>query len=128
VQISVVFSGPEKTRKGDRIHMGNQYGFNAYDTVIALVLTQYLKERDHKAELGKVIGTGNVDGAALADLLDRAVRQAREGLNIPSDQLMEEMKQAVEAALTDFSGVRYVQSMDVGFCQFLEDFYHNRIK
>ena len=86
------------------------------------------KERDYKAELGKVIGTGNVDGTALVDLLNNAVRQAREGLNIASDRLTEEMKQAVKEALTDFSGVRYVQSMDVGFCQFLDEFYHDQIK
>ena len=108
--------------------MNNKYDFNAYDTIIALVLTQFLKERDYKAELGNVIGTGTIDGAALADLLDRAVRQAREGLNIASDRLTEEMRQAVTAALDDFSGVRYVQSMDVRFCQFLDDFYHDRIK
>ncbi len=108
--------------------MNNKYGFNAYDTVIALVLTQYLKERNYKAELGNVIGTGTIDGAALAELLDRAVRQAREGLNMASDRLTEEMRQAVTAALDDFSGARYVQSMDVRFCQFLDDFYHDRIK
>ena len=86
------------------------------------------KERDYKAELGKVIGTGNVDRAALVDLLNNAVRQAREGLNIASDRLTEEMKQAVKEALTDFSGVRYVQSMDVGFCQCLDEFYYDQIK
>ena len=108
--------------------MNNKYGFNAYDTVIALALTEYLKKRDYKAELGKVVGTGDMDGAALADLLNRAVAWSKGGLNVSSDRYTKEMKQAVEVALTDFSGIRYVQSMDVGFCQFLEDFYHDRIK
>jgi len=110
-------------------HMSaDKYDFNAYDTIIALVLTQYLKERDYKDELGKVVDTGDIDGAALADLLNRAVAWSKGGLNVSSDRYTEEMKQAVDVALTDFSGTRYVQSMDVGFCQFLEDFYHDRIK
>jgi hypothetical protein len=33
--------------------MNNKYDFNAYDTIIALVLTQFLKERNYKAELGR---------------------------------------------------------------------------
>ena len=106
----------------------DKYGFNAYDTVIALVLTEYLKKRDYKDELGKVVDTGDIDGAALADLLNRAVAWSKGGLNVSSDRYTEEMKQAVDVALTDFSGTRYVQSMDVGFCQFLDDFYHDRIK
>ena len=106
----------------------DKYGFNAYDTVIALILTQYLKERDYKSELGRVVGTGTIDGAVLADLLNRAAAQAQESLNISSVSLTEEMKQVVIEALADFSGTRYVQSMDVGFCQFLDDFYHDRIK
>ena len=106
----------------------DKYDFNAYDTVIALALTEYLKERNYKAELRNVVETGTVDGAALADLLNRAVAWSKGGLNASSDRYTEEMKQAVNVALTDFSGTRYVQSMDVGFCQFLEDFYHDRIK
>jgi hypothetical protein len=108
--------------------MNNKYDFNAYDTIIALVLTQFLKERNYKAELRNVVETGTVDGAALADLLNRAVAWSKGGLNASSNRYTEEMKQAVTAALDDFSGVRYVQSMDVGFCQFLDDFYHDRIK
>ena len=62
--------------------MENRYGFNAYDTVIALVLTQYLKSTGHpKMELAKVVGRGEVDGAALARLLDSAATWAQEGLH-----------------------------------------------
>ena len=106
----------------------NKYDFNAYDTVIALVLTQYLKERDYKAELGRVIGTDAIDGAALADLLDRTAAWASGSLTSSFEPLQKGLGDVVNAALTDFSGIRYVQSMDVGFCQFLDDFYHDRIK
>ena len=83
--------------------MNNKYDLNAYDTVVAIVLTQFLKERNYKAELGNVIGTGTIDGAALADLLNNAVAEAKNGLSIPSDRLTEEMKRAVTAVLDDFS-------------------------
>ena len=108
--------------------MTNDYGFNAYDAAIALVLTRYLiSTGEPKSELEKVIGTGDVDGAALSDLLDRATAWAQEGLQIPSERFSNEMQNAVKEALADFSGKRYVQSMDVGFCRFLYDFYHGRI-
>ena len=106
----------------------NKYDFNAYDTVIALVLTQYLKERGYKEELEKVIGTGNINGEALADLLNRAAAWASGSLGTSFEPLPAGLSDVVRAALDDFSGVRYVQSMDVGFCQFLDDFYYDRIK
>jgi len=108
--------------------MENKYGFNAYDTIIALALTQYLKGRNYKTELGKVIGTGDVNGAVLADLLDRATEWAKSGFINLSNPMMDQVKKAASDALTGFSGKRYVQSMDAGFCQFLDDYYHDRIK
>ena len=74
--------------------MNNKYDFNAYDTIIALVLTQFLKERNYKAELRNVVETGTVDGAALADLLNRAVAWSKGSLNASSNRYTEEMKQA----------------------------------
>lgn len=63
--------------------MTNDYGFNAYDAAIALVLTRYLiSTGEPKSELEKVIGTGDVDGAALSELLDRATAWAQEGLQM----------------------------------------------
>ena len=104
------------------------YGFNAYDAAIALVLTRYLiSTGEPKSELEKVIGTGDVDGAALSDLLDRAAASAQAGLQIPSEKFTSKMQSAVKEALIDFSGIRYVQSMDAGFYRFLDDFYHGRI-
>ena len=87
--------------------MENKYDFNAYDTVVALVLTRYLMITGRsKIELGAVFGDGTVDGLALADNMATEIGKALEG----------------------FSGKRYVQSMDTGFAEFLDDFYHHRIK
>ena len=53
--------------------MTNKYDFNTYDTAIALILTRYLSSTGEvKKELSRVVGPGTIDGAALADLLDRA--------------------------------------------------------
>lgn len=105
-----------------------KYNFNEYDTDIALVLTRYLISTGNpKAELKKVIGDGKVDGGALANLLDRAAAWAKPGLEIPSERFTEKMKENVKTALTGFSGRRYVQNMDQGFVEFLEDFYNDRL-
>ena len=54
--------------------MTNKYDFNAYDTAVALILTRYLSSTGEvKKELSRVVGSGTIDGAALSDLLDRAV-------------------------------------------------------
>lgn len=109
--------------------MENRYGFNAYDTVIALVLTQYLKGTGNpKTELAKVVGRGEVDGAALARLLDSAATWAQEGLHEESDPLNDKLTAEIKGALKGFSGTQYVQAMDAGFVEFLNDFYHNRIR
>ena len=106
--------------------MENKYGFNAYDTIIALVLTQYLKERNYKVELGKVISGKQVSAPALAELLDRAASTSRTTLITTPDPLMEGIRDVVKSTLTDFSGERYVQSMDAGFAEFLDDFLNDR--
>jgi hypothetical protein len=62
----------KKLCDGGRKHMNTKYNFNAYDTGIALVLTQYLKERDYHEELGRVISGKEINGPELADLLNRA--------------------------------------------------------
>ena len=108
--------------------MENRYGFNAYDTVVALVLTQYLKSTsDPKAELAKVVGRDEVDGAALARLLDSAATWAQEGLHEGSDPLNDQLTAEIKGALHGFSGAQYVQAMDAGFVEFLNDFYYDRI-
>ena len=108
--------------------MTNKYDFNAYDTAIALILTRYLSSTgEMKKELGRVVGTGTIDGAAFADLLDRAAAWAKEGLKPSDDQKTEKLMDAVKTVLDGFSGKRYVQSMEVGFCQYLDDFYNDRI-
>ena len=109
--------------------MTNKYDFNAYDTAIALILTRYLSSTGEvKKELSRVVGIGTIDGAALADLLDRAAAWAEDGLNRSDDLKTEKLIDAVKMVLDGFSGKRYVQSMDAGFCQFLNDFYNDRIK
>lgn len=108
--------------------MENKYGFNAYDTVIALILTQYLKPRDYRAELGKIVDGNHINAPALAELLDAAAVWATETLRTSSDPLMEGIRDAVKNALADFFGEKYVHAMDAGFAEFLDDFYHDRIK
>ena len=109
--------------------MTNKYDFNAYDTAVALILTRYLSSTGEvKKELGRVVGTGTIDGAALSNLLDRAVAWAEEELRPGDDPKTEKLMEEVKTVLNGFSGKRYVQSMDAGFCQFLDDFYRDRIK
>ena len=123
-----IYSLVLKNREGVRAHMTNKYDFNAYDTAIALILTRYLSSTGEvKKELSRVVGIGTIDGAALADLLDRAAAWAEDGLNHSDDPKTEKLMDAVKMVLDGFSGKRYVQSMDAGFCQFLNDFYNDRI-
>ena len=108
--------------------MTNKYDFNAYDRAIALILTRYLSSTGEvKKELSRVVGPGTIDGAALADLLDRAAARAEDELNPSDDPKTAKLMDAVKTVLDGFSGKRYVQSMDAGFCQFLDDFYNDRI-
>ena len=124
-----IYSLVLKNRKGVRAHMTNKYDFNAYDTAIALILTRYLSSTGEvKKELGRVVGTSTIDGTALADLLDRATAWAEDGLRPSDDPKTEKLMDAVKMVLDGFSGKCYVQSMEVGFCQFLDDFYNDRIK
>jgi len=107
--------------------MTNKYDFNAYDTAIALILTRYLSSTGEvKKKLSRIVGSGTIDGAALSDLLDRAVAWAEDGLRPSDDPKTEKLIDAVKMVLDGFSGKRYVQSMDAGFCQFLDDFYNDR--
>ena len=109
--------------------MDNKYDFNAYDTMVALVLTRYLMNTGRpKTELGTVVRDGAIDGAALADLLDRAAVWAQSGLKSSGEPLNDNMVTEIRKALEGFSGKSYVQSMDAGFAEFLDDFYHDRIK
>lgn len=105
-----------------------KYGFNTYDTITALVLTQYLKERDYKAELGKAISGKQVSAPALAELLDRAALWATTGLADSDEYITENIIEAVRLALEDFSGEEYVHAMDAGFAEFLDDFLNDRVK
>ena len=108
--------------------MENKYGFNAYDTVIALILTQYLKTRDYKAELGKIIDENHINTSALVELLDRAALWASTNMVRSEEPLSGKVTDAVCLVLADFSGERYVHAMDAGFAEFLDDFYHDRIE
>ena len=109
--------------------MTNKNDFNAYDTAVALILTRYLSSTGEvKKELGRVVGSDTIDGAALSDLLDRATAWAEDGLRPSDDPKTVKLMNAVKTVLNGFSGKRYVQSMDAGFCQFLDDFLNDRIK
>ncbi len=77
--------------------MTNKYDFNAYDTAVALILTRYLSSTGEvKKELGRVVGTGTIDGTALADLLDRAAAWAEEGIKPSDDPKTEKLMDAVK--------------------------------
>ena len=129
MRIFAVLSDVRKNREEAHIVMENKYDFNAYDTVVALVLTRYLMITGRsKIELGAVFGDGTVDGLALADLLDRATVWAKEGMKSRGESLTDNMATEIGKALEGFSGKRYVQSMETGFAEFLDDFYHDRIK
>jgi hypothetical protein len=117
----------KKLCDGGRKHMNTKYNFNAYDTVIALVLTQYLKERDYHEELGRVISGKEINGPELADLLNRAAVWASTTLMESFEPMQKGLADVVKAALQDFSGEQYVQSMDAGFAEFLDDFLNDDI-
>lgn len=76
--------------------MESKYNFNAYDSIIALILIQYLKERDYKAELERVVDGNHINAPALAELLDRAAVWAKDKLISPSDPLTEIVPPVVE--------------------------------
>ena len=47
-------------------------------------------------ELGKVVGSGTIDGAALSDLLDRAAAWAKKGLRLSDAPKTEKLMNAVK--------------------------------
>ena len=98
-----IYSLVLKNRKGVRAHMTNKYDFNAYDTAVALILTRYLSSTGEvKKELSRVVGIGTIDGAALSDLLDRAVAWAEDGLRPSDDPKTEKLIDAVKMVLDGF--------------------------
>ena len=107
--------------------MESKYNFNAYDSIIALILIQYLKERDYKAELERVVDGNHINAPALAELLDRAAVWAKDKLISPTDPLTEGLSEGIKTAMQDFSGEQYVHAMDAGFAEFLDDFLSDRV-
>ena len=121
----------------------NKYDFNAYDTVIALTLTQYLKTLPQpKTVLRGIIDpkiirvdTGSrtaeplktdVDGEALAELLDAAVAWAKQGMPHKTiDPLEVDLLTGLAAVTEGFDGRAYVQSMEAGLAEFLWDLYRS---
>jgi len=121
----------------------NKYDFNAYDTVIALTLTQYLKTLPQpKTVLRGIIDpkiirvdTGSrtaeplktdVDGEALAVLLDAAVAWAKQGMPHKTiDPLEIDLLTGLAAVTEGFDGRAYVQSMEAGLAEFLWDLYRS---
>lgn len=121
----------------------NKYDFNAYDTVIALVLTQYLKTLPQPKTVLKGIidpkiihvDTGtrtaeplktDVDGEALAELLDAAMAWAKQGLPQKTNKPLEaDLLTGLTAVTEGFDGRAYVQSMEAGFAEFLWNLYRS---
>lgn len=105
----------------------SKYNFNAYDAVIALILTQYLKTCDYKEELGKVVEGKRINAPELAELLDRAALWASTNMAKSDDPLTEGLSEGIKTALQNFSGEQYVHAMDAGFAEFLDDFLNDNV-
>jgi len=126
VQILVLSCLLKKLGRSDK-HMESKYNFNAYDSIIALILTQYLKTCDYKAELGKIVDGNHINAPALAELLDRAAVWAATNMVRSEDPLTEGLSEGIRTALQDFSGEEYVHAMDAGFAEFLDDFLNDNV-
>lgn len=85
-----------------------QYGLAGHELAAAAMVKFYINEIDAKAELKNIIGS-EVDGAALADLIDRAAAYCAERTK-GSD---------VEALMQKVSGRMIVQNISMEMLEFL---------
>ena len=121
-----------------------KYGFSLYDTVVALMVTGYLKTVDSKVVLRGIVDPRilevnfqdktitpaftKLNGPALAKLLDQAAAwcqaEMQNGTVSRDDQLMRDLIDTItENVLTEFNGVRYVGIMPAGFAAYMTDLY-----
>ena len=112
------------------------YGFEPFEAVIALIVTQYIKSKPvSKAEMGKIINprvialkdwtpvNTEIDFPALAALLNAARDWYKGSGHSYEEKLTGEMNEAIDQLMTDFDGERYLRTEPVGFYQYLADLY-----
>lgn len=87
-----------------------QHGLNGHELAAAAMVKFYINEVGAKDELENIMGS-EVDGAALADLIDRAAAYCAERTK-GSD---------VEALMQKVSGKGIVQNISVEMLEFLTD-------
>ena len=86
------------------------YGLTGHELAAAAMVKFYINEVGTKGELKNIVGS-EVDGTALADLIDRAAAYCAERTT-GSD---------VEALMQKVSGRIIVQSISMGMLEFLTD-------
>ena len=111
------------------------YGFEPFETVIALITTQYISDHVSRTELGKIINprvialkdwtpvNTEIDFPALAALLNAAWDWYKGSGRSYEEKLTGEMNEAIDQLMADFDGERYLRTEPVGFYQYLADLY-----
>ena len=87
-----------------------QYGFTGHELAAAAMVKFYINEVGAKGELKNIMGS-EVDGAALADLIDKAVVYCTERTK----------GSEVEALMQKVSGRIIVQNISMEMLEFLTD-------
>ena len=116
------------------------YGFEPFETVIALITTQYISDHVSRTELGRIINprviklnpasenkvesiSTEIDFPALAELLNAALDWYKSSSRGYEEKLTREMNEAIDQLMEDFDGERYMRTAPVGFYQYLADLY-----
>ena len=111
------------------------YGFEPFETVIALITTQHISDHVSRTELGRIINTRvialkdwtpistEIDFPALAELLNAARDWHKIRTRGYEEKLTGEMNEAIDQLMEDFDGERYLRTAPVGFYQYLADLY-----
>ena len=111
------------------------YGFEPFETVIALITTQYISDHVNRTELGRIINprvialkdwtpiSTEIDFPALAELLNAALDWYKSSSRGYEEKLTREMNEAIDQLMEDFDGERYLRTEPVGFYQYLADLY-----
>ena len=87
-----------------------QYGLTGHELAVAAIVKFYINEAGAKAELKNIMGS-EVDGAELADLIDKAAAYCAERTK-GSD---------AEALMQKVGGRKIVQNISVEMLEFLTD-------
>ena len=144
-------SCPVKNLSQEDLHMDanhdaptmTKYGLEPFEAVIALMVTRYISDHVSKAELGEIINprviklnpdaedkadriqpiSTDIDAPKLAALLDAAKAWYNTTGRGYDDELMAGFNEAVDQLLSDFDGMRYIQTGPVNFYQYLADLY-----